>query len=102
MELGARVVAQSSSDLAQPIALLRQVVDVGNSEGALWAGMRIHLVGNEIMSELGYSSKLNAEWDFISMLHREGRRAADAFLSNNADNIGKRSSIDLDVLLQGV
>jgi NTE family protein len=84
------------------IALLRQVADVGNSEGALWAEMRIHLVRNEIMSELGYSSKLNAEWDFISMLHREGRRAADTFLSDNGDNIGKRSSVDLDVLLQGV
>jgi NTE family protein len=84
------------------IALLRQVADVGNSEGAQWAGMRIHLVRNEIMSELGYSSKLNAEWDFISMLHQEGRRAADAFLSDHADNIGKRSSVDLDVLLQGV
>src|SRR5262245_57203849 len=84
------------------IALLRQVADVGNSEGAQWAGMRIHLVRNEIMSQLGYSSKLNAEWDFISMLHREGRQAADAFLSDNADNIGKRSSVDLDVLLQGV
>jgi NTE family protein len=84
------------------IALLRQVADVGNSEGALWAEMRIHVVRNEIMSELGYSSKLNAEWDFISMLHREGRQAADAFLSDNRNNLGKRSSVDLDVLLQGV
>jgi NTE family protein len=84
------------------IALLRQVADAGNSEGAMWAQMRIHLVRNEIMSELGYSSKLNAEWEFISMRHREGRRAADAFLTDNGDNIGKRSSVDLDVLLQGV
>jgi NTE family protein len=84
------------------IALLRQVADVGNSEGAQWAGMRIHLVRNEIMSQLGYSSKLNAEWDFISMLHREGRQAAEMFLSDNADNIGKNSSVDLDVLLEGI
>jgi len=84
------------------IALLRQVADVGNCEGASWAEMRIHLVRNEIMRELGYSSKLNAEWNFISMLHGEGRRAAEAFLSDNEDNIGRRSSVDLDVLLQGV
>jgi NTE family protein len=84
------------------IALLRQVADAGNSESAMWAGMRIHLVRNDIMNGLGYSSKLNAEWEFISMLHREGRRAADAFLTDNAHNIGKRSSLDLDVLLQGV
>lgn len=84
------------------IALLRQVADPGNSEGAMWADMRIHLVRNEIMSKLGYSSKLNAEWEFISMLRQEGRHAAGAFLGDNADNIGRRSSIDLDVLLQGV
>jgi NTE family protein len=84
------------------IALLRQVADAGNSEGAMWAKMRIHLVRNGIMSELGYSSKLNAEWDFISMLRGEGRKAADAFLADSKDNIGKRSSVDLDVLLQGV
>jgi NTE family protein len=84
------------------IALLRQVADPGNTEGAMWAQMRIHLVPNEIMGDLGYSSKLNAEWQFISMLHGEGRRAADAFLAKNGDCIGKRSSIDLDVLLQGI
>ena len=86
------------------IALLRQVADGGGGdcEGAMWAQMRIHLVRNDIMSELGYSSKLNAEWEFITMLHREGRRAADAFLADNRANIGTRSSVDLDILLQGV
>jgi NTE family protein len=84
------------------IALLRQVADAGNTEGAMWAQMRIHLVRNEIMSDLGYSSKLNAEWDFIRMLHREGRGAAEAFLSDNSDNLGRQSSVDLDVLLQGI
>jgi NTE family protein len=84
------------------IALLRQVAAAGNSEGAKWAQMRVHLVRNEIMSELGYSSKMNAEWEFISMLHGEGRKAADAFLADNSDKIGKQSSVDLDVLLQGV
>jgi len=84
------------------IALLRQVADAGNCEGAMWAQMRIHLVRYEVMSELGYSSKLNAEWEFISMLHRKGRGAADAFLTDNSDHIGKRSSADLDILLQGI
>jgi NTE family protein len=36
------------------------------------------------------------------MLRDEGRRCAEAFLSTNAKNIGKQSSIDLDVLLQQV
>jgi NTE family protein len=46
------------------IALLRQVSDAGNSEGARWAGMRMHRVASAMMTDLGYSSKLNAEWPF--------------------------------------
>mgnify|MGYP002620113226 FL=1 len=84
------------------IAMLRKVVDAGNTEGARWARMRIHLVRNGLMSELGYSSKLNAEWDFISWLRDEGRKAADEFLERDGKHIGKRSSVDLDVLLEGV
>jgi len=84
------------------IALMRLVADPGTTEGALWAGMRVHMVRNPIMTELGYSSKLNAEWAFLSMLRDEGRRAAETFLAENADNLGKRSSIDLDRLLEGV
>ena len=64
--------------------------------------MRIHLIASPLLATLGASSKLNAEWDFLRMLRDEGRRSAEAFLSTNADNIGKQSSIDLDVLLQQV
>ena len=46
--------------------------------------MRIHRVASDVMVELGYSSKLNAEWDFLSMLRDEGRRAAQAFLTRTA------------------
>ena len=38
------------------IALLRQVADAGNSEGAQWAGMRIHRVSSDAMVDLGYAS----------------------------------------------
>jgi NTE family protein len=54
------------------------------------------------MVELGYSSKLNAEWEFLCMLRDEGRRAGDAFLSTHHDNLGRRSTFDLDELLKGV
>jgi NTE family protein len=81
------------------IALLRQVVDPGTGEGARWARMRTHRIMTEKLAELGASSKLNAEWDFITMLHAEGRRAASEFLTQHGDDLGKRSSADLDVLL---
>jgi NTE family protein len=84
------------------IAVLRQVVDAGSSEGAQWAGMRIHLIASAALADLGASSKLNAEWDFLRMLRDEGRRCAEAFLKANAAYVGERSTVDLDVLLQQV
>jgi NTE family protein len=36
------------------------------------------------------------------MLRDEGRRSADAFLTTHGKNVGERSSIDLDILLQHV
>ena len=84
------------------IALLRQMVDVNHSEGGRWAGMRIHLVRNDLGAVLDSSSKMSAEWAFLEMLHAEGRRAADRFLEKDGPSLGKQSSLDLDVLLEGV
>ena len=84
------------------IALLRQVADVARGEGALWAGMRIHLLASKALDELGASSKFNAEWDFLSMLRDEGRRCAESFLTTHGASVGKSSTLDLDVLLEQV
>lgn len=81
------------------IALLRQVADPGSGEGARWAGMRTHRIMTEMMVDLGYSSKMIAEAAFLEMLRDEGRRAAGAFLAEHSDDIGQRSTTDLDVLL---
>ena len=84
------------------MALLRQVADARNNEVAHWARLRVHLIQSEMMVDLGSSSKLNAEWAFLCMLRDEGRRAADAFLSAHRDDLGRRSTLDIDRLLEGV
>ncbi len=84
------------------IALLRQVADPGHTEGALWASMRMHRIASDLMVELGVSSKLNAEWAFLTMLRDEGRRAAEEFLARHGDDLGRRASFDVDYLLEGV
>jgi NTE family protein len=81
------------------IALLRQVADPGHGEGARWAGMRTHRIMTDELAEFGASSKFNAEWDFLAMLKAEGRRSAEAFLAAHAEDIGTRSTIDIDLLL---
>jgi NTE family protein len=84
------------------MALLRKVADPGDGEGKLWAQMRIHSVRNTIMTELAASSKLNAEWPFFSFLRDEGRKSAQTFLDAHANDLGKRSTLDIDVLLEGI
>jgi NTE family protein len=81
------------------IALLRQVADPGHGEGARWAGMRTHRIMSDALARFGASSKLNAEWEFISLLREEGRKSADAFLAAHGEDIGKNSTADLDILL---
>jgi NTE family protein len=51
------------------------------------------------MLSLGYSSKLLAEWAFFCMLRDEGRRAATAFLDAHGRDVGVRSTLDIDALI---
>jgi NTE family protein len=84
------------------MALLRKVAAPDDAEVAHWSRMRVHLIRSEMMVELGSSSKLNAEWAFLTLLRDEGRRAADAFLSTHGSDLGRRSTVDIDRLLEGV
>jgi NTE family protein len=81
------------------IALLRQTADRGNGEGARWAAMRTHRIMSDMMTGLGYSSKMNGERAFLRMLREEGRRAADEFLRHHGKDLGRRSTVDIDALL---
>jgi NTE family protein len=83
-------------------AIERQGANPGDREMARWARMRIHRIASAAMTELGYSSKLNAEWEFLCMLRDEGRRCAEAFLQDHGKDIGHRSSLDLEEFLQQV
>jgi NTE family protein len=84
------------------MALLRQVASSDDSEVAHWSRMRIHIIRSDMLVELGASSKLNAEWAFLELLHGEGRRAAGAFLAAHGEDLGQRSTLDIDRLLEGV
>jgi NTE family protein len=83
-------------------AMLRQVADPGTGEGAVWAKMRVHRIASDVMLDLGYSSKLIAEWPFFCMLRDAGRSATSAFLEAHASDLGVRSTLDMDELLEGI
>ncbi|WP_454915393.1 patatin-like phospholipase family protein [Xanthobacter sediminis] len=71
----------------------------GDNEACNWARMRVHVVRNPVMNTLGFSSKLNAEWEFLSWLKEEGRKAAEVFLEGHGHDIGKASTVDFEQLL---
>ena len=64
--------------------------------------MRVHRIASDVMLDLGYSSKLLAEWGFFCMLRDEGRCAAEAFLEAHLGDLGVRSTLDLDAYLEGI
>lgn len=86
------------------LSLIADAVPVENQmgESGLYGEHRLHLINNEIMVELGYSSKLNAEWDFLSMLKQEGRKSAEDFLEINSSKLGKKSTFDKANLQEGI
>ena len=58
--------------------------------------MLIHRIdAAEEMNELGASSKMNAEWEFLSHLRDLGRADAEAWLARHFDALGQRSTVDI-------
>lgn len=84
------------------MSLLRRATPEDDGEGGLWGRQRLHRISSDVMLELGYSSKLNAEWPFLMMLHEEGRRSAQEFLDINGSQIGVQSTFDIESLLSGI
>lgn len=80
-------------------AALQQVATQRTGPLGVLARMRLHRITSDVMTDLGYSSKLLAEWGFFTMLRDAGRRAADEFLAAHGDDLGKRSSLDLNSML---
>lgn len=84
------------------MALLRRATPTDAGEGGLWGAQRIHLVTSDLMLELGYTSKLNAEWEFLTMLRDEGRKVADNFIQSHGNDLGQKSTYDIDALIDGI
>lgn len=58
--------------------------------------MLVHSISaDEIMITLGVSSKLNADRDFLEWLRDHGRQCAEAWLAQNYDALGRRSTVDI-------
>jgi len=78
------------------IAFVTSLIQRGKVAPGEMKEMLIHSIrSDETMTELGVSSKLNADWDFLCHLRDRGRAQAEQWLAGTYDDIGTRSSVDI-------
>ena len=81
------------------IVILKELIREANLENQRFRDALFHRIEaeNELKS-LGVSSKLNTEWAFLKHLHDIGYRTASNWLDENFDDLGKRSTLDIEAI----
>jgi NTE family protein len=82
------------------IAFIDDLLEAGMVDSSRYRPLLIHKIeAHATLSAFGASSKMNNDPAFLRYLHEIGRKAADGWLKDNLDSIGKRSTIDLSSLI---
>jgi NTE family protein len=82
------------------LAFLWEIIHHENLERERYRDARVHAIHDDAtMLGLGVSSKLNAEWAFLTYLRDRGRKAAQNWLSEHYDDLGVRNSLSLSWIL---
>ncbi len=78
------------------IDFVQRLLDAGRLEQPRYRRLFLHVIEDEErMREFKLSTKLNGDWEFLSTLRRYGREAADKWLAESFDKLGKESSVDI-------
>jgi NTE family protein len=79
------------------IAFVTKLIDDRAAQEGRLKRMLIHAIdAQDFMRELGVSSKMNADWEFLTHLRDVGRERAEAWLEANFDAVNQRTSVDLE------
>lgn len=79
------------------ISFVTRLIDDGEVGMDRLKRLHIHAISaEERMRDLSVLSKFNADWDFLLDLKEVGRTHADAWLKQNFDQIGRRSTVDIN------
>lgn len=85
------------------IDFVARLIDEGKLDPAQYRRAHIHIIENQdALSPLGASSKVNAEWAFLTRLRDLGRETAAAWLDRHVADIGVRGTVDLRAMFQGI
>ncbi|MCB8887802.1 patatin-like phospholipase family protein [Vreelandella malpeensis] len=80
------------------IALLQHALDEQGIENCYQQTLFHRISGEHALEELSVSSKMNAEWAFLSHLFELGRTAAQRWLDEHFEALGQRSTLDIDTV----
>lgn len=79
------------------IAFVSRLVREGRLDAKIYKDLRLHMVADDAgLAPLGASSKFNTEREFLEGLFELGRVAASTWLKKHGDDIGVRSSFDVE------
>ena len=83
------------------LAFLWEIIYHEDLERDRYRDARLHAISDDaLMRDLGMSSKMNAEWAFLTFLRDKGRAAADQWLRDHFDDIGVCGTFDIAWLLE--
>jgi len=83
------------------IDFVRRLLAEGKLDAGHYSDIKIHILTEEALNPLGASSKLNAEWAFLTHLRDIGRASAKGWMNRVWPDIGQRSSVDIRDYYQG-
>jgi NTE family protein len=79
------------------IAFVTKLIDQGKVMPRSLKKLHMHLIRNEeVFSYLPLDTAYNTNWDFVQYLFYWGRRTAHQWLKDNFDDIGVKSTVDLE------
>ncbi len=85
------------------IDFVHRLIAEGKLSPDEYRDIRVHLIENQDeLNPLGASSKLNAEWAFLTHLRDIGRRTAEHWLATHFADVGERSTVNLRQMFQGI
>lgn len=77
------------------IEFVTRLIEDGKLDRKDYQKVHIHRISAEGLKPLQASSKVNAEWRFLTHLRDIGRQAAEQWADAHYDSVGTRSSVDL-------
>ena len=82
------------------IAFIDDLLETGAVDSSRYKPLLIHKIeAHATLGTLGASSKMNNDPAFLRYLHEVGRTAADSWIKDNLDSVGKQSTLDLSALI---